>query len=144
MGMLDNYTVLADNQAVTASGDTASTNIYDSLNPNAAELGLTTENLWINVWNSAPVTGTGTIQAVLQDSADGTAWADKASGPVVQTSALTGVGTPLMLMQPPIGVRQFFRIVFRSSAAIAAGTFNAFVSNTIQWNKARPSGFEVL
>lgn len=145
MGMLDNYGKLASAQAVTSTGDTASTNIYDNGSANVSDLSLTGENLWINaVVDTTPTSGgSATIQAVLQDSADGSTFADVAAGTAV-AYASAPAGTVLLQLQPPAGMRRYFRIVWRvGTAALTAGKFTAYVSNTIQRNIARPSGFTV-
>lgn len=145
MGMLDQSTKLAAAQTVTATGDTASTNTYDSGSANSSDISMTGENLWINaaVDTAATSGGSATVQAVLQDSADGTAFADVLAGPVVPVANLT-VGTVLLQTQPPAGLRRYFRVTWRvGTAALTAGKFTAYVSNTIQRNIARPSGFTV-
>lgn len=145
MGMLDNYGKLASAQAVTATGDTASTNIYDNGSANSSDNSMTGENLWINaVVDTTPTSGgAATIQAVLQDSADGSTFADVVAGPAVAYGSAPA-GTVLLQVQPPTGMRRYFRIAWRvGTAVLTAGKFTAYVSNTIQRNVARPSGFTV-
>lgn len=145
MGMLDQSTKLAVAQAVTATGDTASANTYDNGSANSSDISMTGENLWINatVDTTATSGGSATVQAVLQDSADGATFADVLAGPVVPVANLTA-GTVLMQVQPPTGMRRYFRITWRvGTAVLTAGKFTAYVSNTIQRNIARPSGFTV-
>ena len=67
-GMLDSETQFSIAQAVTANGDTASTNSYDTGGANGqGDAGQTGENLWINVFvNTTATTGSAaTVQAVL-------------------------------------------------------------------------------
>lgn len=145
MGMLDSQTKLATAQAVTSVGDTASTNILDQGSANSAEMGLTGENLWINAFVSTTATsgGSATLQAVLQDSADGSSFADVVAGPAVAVASLTA-GAQLLQIQPPTGLRRYVRIAWRvGTAALTAGAFTAYISNTIQRNVARQSGFTV-
>lgn len=145
MGMLDQSTKLATAQAVTSTGDTASTNIYDNGNPNASDMSMTGENIWLNavVDTTATSSGSATVQAVLQDSADGSTFADVAMGPVFAVANVVA-GATLMQLQPPPGMRRYFRFVWRvGTAALTAGKFTAYVSNTIQRNISRPSGFTV-
>ena len=145
MGMLDNYGKLASAQAVTATGDTASTNIYDNGSANASDNSMTGENLWINavVDTTATSGGAATMQAVLQDSADGSTFADVLAGPVVALASITA-GAVLLQVQPPVGMRRYFRIAWRvGTAVLTAGKFTAYVSNTLQRNIARQSGFTV-
>lgn len=145
MGMLDNSTKLATAQAVTATGDTASTNIFDTGSAQSSDISLTGENLWINaVVDTTPTSGgAATVQAVLQDSADGSSFADVVAGPAIAYGSAPA-GTTLLQVQPPAGMRRYFRIAWRvGTAVLTAGKFTAYVSNTIQRNVARPSGFTV-
>ena len=145
MGMLDSELILASAQVVTLETDNASTNDYDSCSANASDAALTGENLWINavVNTTATSGGSATVQAVLQDSADGITFADVLAGPAVAVAAVVA-GTVLLQTQPPPGLRRFIQIVWRvGTAALTAGKFDAFISNTIPRNIARPSGFTV-
>jgi hypothetical protein len=144
MGMLDNEIIFSSAQAVTATGDTASTNVYDCGGANGqGDNGQTGENLWVNVTvNTAAASGgAATIQAVLQDSADNSTFADVASGPVTAVANGTA-GAVIFQLQPPPGMRRYWRIAYRiGTAVLTAGKFDAYVSNTIQRNIARNSGF---
>jgi len=144
-GMLDNETVFCEAQTVTATGDTASTNFYDTGGTYNGNAGLTGENLWVQAFCSTTATSGGgaTIQAVLQDSADNATYADVLAGPVFAVAACVA-GTRLLAVQPPIFMRRYWRIVWRiGTAVLTAGKFDAFVSNTIQANRQDPSGFSV-
>ena len=145
MGMLDKSTKLAIAQAVVNVGDTPSTNYYDNGSANVSDISMTDENLWINaVVDTTPTSsGSATIQAVLQDSADNSTFADVVAGPAIAYGSAPA-GTVLLQVQPPTGMRRYFRVVWRvGTAALTAGKFTAYVSNTIQRNVARPSGFSV-
>lgn len=145
MGMLDQSTKLATAQTVTAIGDTVSTNVYDFGSAPTADAALTSPYLWLNaqVATTATSGGAATVQAVLQDSADNATFADVLSGPVVALAALTA-GAPLLIVQPPVGLRRYFRVAWRvAGAALTGGTFSAFVSMDVQRNVSRPSGFSV-
>ncbi len=145
MGMLDNSTKLAWNQAVTALGDNPSANNYDSGSAAAADIGMT-EELWLNCQvggTTVTSAGAATVQPVLQTSLDGTTWTDAMAGPVV---ALASLVANAMLWQAllPVGLNRYLRVDWRvGTAALTAGTFTAFVSLDIQRNVARPSGFTV-
>ena len=144
MGMLDSSTKFSAAQAVTSTGDTASTNTYDNGSAHSAELGLN-ENMWINVAVSTTATsgGAATMAPVLQDSADGSTWADALVGPTYALAALTA-GAQLWLVKPPVGTRRYLRVVYRvATAALTAGKFEAYISLDAQRNVARPSGFTV-
>ncbi|WP_417070824.1 Bbp16 family capsid cement protein [Niveibacterium terrae] len=145
MGMLDSQLKLATAQAATSVGDTSSTNIYDTGSANSSEIGMTGENLWVQAFVSTAATsgGSATLQAVLQDSADGSTFADVLAGPVVALASLTA-GAQLLQVQPPTGTRRYLRVAWRiGTAALTAGAFTAYVSNAIQRNVARQSGFTV-
>ena len=145
-GMLDSEVVFGEAQAVTSTGDTASTNVYDSGAAYASgNAGLTGENLWIQALCSTTPTsgGSATIQVVLQDSADNTAFADADSGAVFAYANVAS-GTILYRKQPPPGLRRYWRIIYRiGTAALTAGKFDAFVTNTTALNKPNASGFTV-
>jgi hypothetical protein len=147
MGMLDSELVLATAQIPTAIGDTPSTNVYDTGsatgNAQSAEEALTGENLWLNVVTNVIPSSGGTIQAVFQDSPDNAAWTDRLAGPVLASAACTK-GLALLQVQPPTGTQRYQRVVFRiATTAFVAGAFDAYFSNTIQRNIARPAGFTV-
>ncbi len=145
MGMLDSALVFSEGQAVTATGDTASTNVYQSANANLGDEGLTGENLWLQAFCSTTATsgGSATVQAVLQDSADGVTYADVVAGPAVAVANVVA-GKALLQVQPPPGTRQYQRVVWRiGTAALTAGKFDAYITNTLQRNIAQPSGFTV-
>lgn len=144
MGMLDVNTKFSSAQAVIATGDTASTNIYDNGSANSSEVGLTGE-LWVNVAVSTTVTSAGaaTVAAVLQDSADGTTFADVLVGGTFALASLVA-GTTILQVQPPVGLRRYLRVTYRvGTAALTAGKFEAFISLDVQKNVSRPSGFTV-
>lgn len=144
-GMLDQELVFSEAQAVTSTGDNASTNYYDTGGTYNGNAGQTGENLWVQAFCSTTATsgGSATIQAVLQDSADNSSWADVIAGPAVAVASCTA-GTRLLAVQPPLNMRRYWRIVWRiGTAALTAGKFDAFVSNTVQANRQDPSGFSV-
>jgi hypothetical protein len=146
MGMLDSELQFSIAQVVTATGDTVSTNVYDNGGANGqGDNGQTGENLWINALINTTATsgGSATIQAVLQDSADNSTFADVIAGPAVAVASAVA-GLSLLQVQPPTGMRRYWRIAWRiGTAVLTAGKFDAYVSNTIQRNVQRPSGFSV-
>lgn len=147
MGMLDQELILSDAQTVTATGDTASTNVYNTGGANGqGDAGQTGENLWVNAFINTTATsgGSATIQAVLQDSADNSSFADVVAGPAVAVAS-AAAGTVLLQLQPPVGMRQYWRIAYRiGTAVLTAGKFDAYVSNTIQRNITRKSGLPAI
>ena len=144
MGMLDLNTKYSIAQAVTSTGDTVSTNVYDAGSAASADIGLNDE-LWINVVCNTTATsgGSATVQAVLQDSADNSTFADVLAGPALPVASVTQ-GAVLLQACPPLGLRRYTRIAYRiGTAALTAGKFDAFISMDVQRNIARPSGFTV-
>ena len=144
MGMLDQYGKFDENKVVTATGDTPSTNIYDSGSIASSDFGLSDE-VWINAICTSKATsgGAATVQAVLQHSDDSTTWADALSGMAVPVASV-GAGTVLMQAKAPVGLKRYTRIVWRvGAAALTGGKFSAFVSKDVQNNVQRPSGFTV-
>lgn len=145
MGMLDNNTKLATNQAVTATGDTASSNVYDSGSAASSDIGLADE-LWLNCQvgtTAATSDGAATLTPVLQHSDDNGTYTDAMVGPQVALAALTA-GAALWQTKLPVGLKRYIRVGWRvGTAALTAGTFTAFISIDLQRNIARPSGFSV-
>jgi len=144
MGMLDNQAKFSVAQAVTSTGDTASTNVYGQDFAAASDFGLADAH-WINAVVNTTFTsgGSATIQAVLQDSADNSTFADVLAGPVVPVASATA-GAVLLQACPPLGLRQYIRIAYRvATAAMTAGKVDAYISSDVQRNIARPSGFTV-
>jgi hypothetical protein len=149
MGYLDSELVLSSAQAPTAIGDTASTNIYDTGTPwgtaQNAEAAQTSENLWINVVCTAAATsgGSATLAVVFQDSPDNSTWTDRLVTNVLGYASVTK-GLTLLQVQPPVGTQRYWRVAYRiATAVLTGGTFDAYISNTIQRNVQRPSGFAV-
>jgi hypothetical protein len=144
MGMLDTYTKLATAQAVTATGDTASTNVYDAGSAAASDIG-TADHLYLNVNcdTAATSSGAATLTPVLQHSDDNSTFADALVGPTIALSGLTA-GASLWKAKFPLGLKRYTRVVFRvGTAALTAGAFSAFYSMGVEHNVARPSGFTV-
>lgn len=150
MGMLDQEIMLADGQTVTAIGDTPSTNIYDTGGTNGqGDMGQAYEQLWFNirVGTTATSGGAATIQGVIQVSDDAATWTDLLAG-IAAPVANALAGYDLLRVQPPLisfgSPSRYFRAVIRvGTAVLTAGKFDAYVSNTIQRNIARNSGFTV-
>jgi hypothetical protein len=132
-------------QAVTAIGDTASTNIYDNGAVNPGDLALTSA-FFVNVLCTTACTSAGAapVTPVLQDSADGSTWNDALVGPAFALASLTA-GAVVMQAQPPAGLRRYLRVIYRvGTATLTAGAFNAWISLTVQRNVSQASGFKVV
>jgi hypothetical protein len=141
-GMRDAEAIYSAAQAVVDVGDTASTNVYDAGNAPSSDISMT-EHIWFNVTVKTAFTsgGAGTLQVVLQDSADNNTFADVVVGPVFALAALV-LGAVVFQMQPPVGLRRYTRLAYRvATAAMTAGKVDAYITSDIQRNVARPSGF---
>lgn len=139
--ILDKMTELALVQnAFSAGTDVVSTNVYDT--GAAADVGIG-EPLWLlaKMDGTALVGGTS-IQVVLQDSADNSAWTDKQSGAAVLLAAATAEAT-LAKMRLPVGLRRYLRVVFRSVGTTTAGTASAWILKDVEALQYGASGFTV-
>ncbi len=144
MGMLDNSAKLAVKQAVTAQGDTASSNVFDAGSAAAADIGhVNGLYLIANCDTTATSGGAATMQPVLQHSDDNSTFTDALSGPVIALSGLVG-GTNVWKTKLPLNLKRYTRVVWRvGTAALTAGAFSAFYSLGVEHNVQRPSGFSV-
>lgn len=143
--ILDTQEEFSVAQAVTATGDTASTNIYDTL-VSGPDDGIG-EPLWLvaQVNAAAASAGAATLSVVFQQSDDASTWSDALIGPAIALAGLTA-NTPILRTRLPIGLtKRYFRVVWRvGTAALTAGTFSAFFTTGVQANNAYKSGFTVL
>ncbi len=141
--ILDQQQTLSAAQAVTAIGDTVSTNTYDTGQPYDANLG---GGHYVMVRVGAGVTsgGSPTVQVVLQDSADGSSWADaQLLTPALAPAALTA-SKILVRSRLPAGLRRYVRVVYRvATATLTAGTFTALMLSDVQAQQYGASGFAV-
>lgn len=141
--ILDNQTVFSNAQAVTATGDTPSTNSYDN---GPANSGIGYSDLWLIIKTVAAVTsgGAATVQVVLQDSADNASFADVMTlTPALALAALTA-NKMLAAVRFPGVLRRYTRVVYRvGTAVLTAGTFSAFPVFDTDLQQYLPSGFKV-
>lgn len=141
--ILDTQEQFSDAQAVTSTGDTASTNVYDT--GAAADVGIGYDT-FVYVKTKAAFTsgGSGTLQIVLQDSADNSSFADvQALTPAKALSTLTA-NTDLVRARLPIGLRRYVRLAYRvGTAAMTAGTVDAYLALDVQAQQYGASGFAV-
>jgi hypothetical protein len=146
MGYLDSELVLSAGQSTAAFniGDNPSTNVYDTGSANAQEASLTGENLWIRVGCTTVFAGaTATVQAVLQSSPDNATWTDVVAGAALLATGVLA-GQYLLETQPPSGTLRYWRTIIRVAVAnLSAGVIDSYISNTIQHNISRPSGYSV-
>jgi len=146
MAMRDLNLIYSRAQAVLLSGDTASTNSYDTGSALVSDIGLAVDDVFLSVVCNTTATSSGaaTVQAVLQDSADGVNFADVIAGPALPVASVTK-GAVLLQGSLPTRLRQYTQIVYRvGTAPLTAGKFDAFVTIGVQRNLARTSGFSVV
>ena len=141
---IDSQMVLASAQAVTSTGDTASTNVFDTQVAVDQGIGLPPLYLVANVATTATSGGSATVQAVLQHSADNSSWSDVATGPAIAVASVTA-GTNLVQMPIPPGTnKRYLRVAWRvGTAALTAGAFNAYFVLDLQAAIPYTSGFTV-
>ena len=140
--IIDNQEVFADAQAVTSTGDTASTNVIDT--GSAYDDG-TGEHVYLvaQVDTTATSGGAATLAAVISDSADNSTFADVLVGPATPVASLTA-GRQLLRTRLPIGLRRYVRVTWRvGTAALTAGKFDAFLTKDAQSLQYPASGYTV-
>lgn len=142
--LLDSQEVFSTAQAVTATGDTASTNILDT---GAAQDEGVGESVYLTVKCNTTATsgGSATVQAVLQTATDAafTTPVDVLSGPALAVASVTA-DTELLKAKLPIGLDRYVRVAYRiGTAVLTAGKFDAFLSVGVQEQKYYASGFSV-
>lgn len=128
----DALATFATAQAPTATGDTASTDVLDQL----VKSGAVGREPWAiaRIDTTATSGGAATLAAVLQDSADNSAWADLVVGPAIAVASLTA-GKEILKVRVPIGTRRYLRFAWRiGTAVLTAGKFDAFLVDNPQVN----------
>lgn len=139
--MRDVNLIYATNQAETTVGDHASTNVLalNSANEDPGAMDMDYRVIATVGTTALASSGSATVQAVLQDcdTAGGT-YVDVVAGKVFGYAS-TAVGTELLNIKMPLGIRQYRRIAWRiGGAALTAGTFSAWEKVGKQRNIARP------
>ncbi|MDD2988886.1 MAG: hypothetical protein PHI64_07990 [Zoogloea sp.] len=132
-------------QAVLLVGDTASANCFDAGSALASDIGHAVDDVFLSVVcnTAATSSGSATLRAVLQDSADGVNFSDVIAGPVLPVAQVAR-GVALLQIPFPTRLRRFTQVVYRvGTAPLTAGKFDAFVSIGVQRNVAQKSGFFV-
>ena len=141
---IDSQSTFAAAQAVTATGDTASTNILDTGAAHDEGIG---EPLFLLVKTVAGFTsgGAGTLQAVLQTD-DNSSFSTPKEFPITGALALAALGAnaEIAKYRLPIGLERYLRVVWRvGTAAMTAGSVSAYLVKDVQANVAYASGFSV-
>lgn len=130
-----------------AAGDIPSTNSYDTgAGPNAfaGDMGAG-EPMWLfaKMGTTALVGAGASIQVVFQDSADNSSFADVMTGKVIPVASATANAILAKLLLP-IGLRRYWRVVYRiSGATTTAGTASAYLAKDVEALQYGASGFTV-
>lgn len=124
---LDKKLELSDNQAIT-TGTIESQNIIDFGVENGSAGGKA-----IDIRVTETFTGGTSVQFVLQDSANGTAFEDKVTTAVYQTAALTvSTGKPLCSIAVPVGLRRYMRLKYVVVGTYTKGKIHAIMNTEVR------------
>ena len=89
--------------------------------------------------------GAGTLQVVLQDSADNSTFADVQTLTGAVALAALGANKKQVRARLPIGLRRYIRLAYRvGTAAMTAGTVDAFLALATDSNNAYTSGISAV
>lgn len=136
---------------VTGTGDLVSTNILDTnptgipTTPQNIDVG-PGEEMWLNVRIGTAVVGATSTNTIVLQTDDNSSFSSPKEFPL--TSALTPAqqtaNTFVYQGRLPIGLERYLRVVYRvGTAAITAGTVDAFLTKDTQYNRAYSAGFTV-
>lgn len=134
--IIDKALQVSDKQAVTASAASSDVIDFGQATPNT---GLLANQLYmqIGVAQTATAAGAATVQFVLQDSADGSSFADVVSTQAVALSGLTA-GAQFVLPMP-VKHRRYVRVNYVvGTGPLTAGKFSAQVVAGLQANTHMP------
>lgn len=134
--LIDKALQVSDKQAVTASAASADVIDFGQATPNT---GLLANQLYmqIGIAQTATAAGAATVQFVLQDSADGSSFADVVSTQAVALSGLTA-GAQFVLPMP-VKHRRYVRVNYVvATGPLTAGKFSAQVVAGLQANTPMP------
>lgn len=138
--ILDSLLKFSEAQAITSTGDTASTNAID-VGTSDAGAG---EELFLFVTTTEAVTSAGaaTVQFVLQTSTDNSTFTDAVASSVIGKAALTAGAT--VKLRLPVGLSRYNRVAYRvGTAALTAGKFSAFFAKDVPVQASYASGYTV-
>lgn len=136
---------------IVGTGDTVSTNVLDTnptgipATPQNHDEGIG-EEAYLNIRIGAAVaSATGTLQLVLQTD-DNVSFSSPKEFPL--TAALGAASFPANTFvyqgRLPIGLERYLRVVYRvATAALTAGTADAFLTKDTQANRPYAAGFTV-
>jgi len=136
--ILDSQERFSNGQAISGVvGTVVSTDVYDT--GAAADVGAGEELYLFSKLDTALAGAGSSIQAVLQDSADNSSFADVMGGPVIALAAAL-VNTPLAKMRLPLGLRRYLRVAYKTTGATSTGgTASSYLAKDVQANTTYPT-----
>jgi hypothetical protein len=139
--IIDSLSQFSDAQVVTALGDTASTNVIDTLVDSDEGIGEGVHVLFA-VPQAVTSAGAATVQFVIQTSTDNATFADIGMTEAIpKASLVAGYSKPVRL---PVGCRRYIRVAYRvGTATLTTGAFTSAIVKDIQMSKVYGSGFTV-
>jgi hypothetical protein len=138
--ILDTLLQFSSAQAVTSTGDTASTNVVDVGTTDAGA----GEELFLFITTTEAVTSAGaaTVQFGLQTSTDNSTFNDAVLSAAIAKASLTAGAT--IKLRLPVGLSRYNRVVYRvGTAALTAGKFSAYIAKDVPVQAAYASGYTV-
>lgn len=134
--IIDHFLKVSNNQAVTASAPSTDTIDFGQAKPNT---GLHDRlEMVVTVGATATAAGAATVTFAIQDSADGTSFADVlASAPVPVANLAAGAQVVIPM---PVQHRRYVRLNYTvDTGPLTGGTFSAQVVEGIQLNTPYPA-----
>ena len=133
--IIDKALQVSNEQAVTASAASTDAIDFGQVTP---DIGLSDRaNMVITVDASATAAGAATVTFSVQDSADGSAFADVAVTAAIGKASLTA-GKQIIIPMPT-SLRRYCRVYYSvATGPLTAGKFSAQVVTGIQQNVAKP------
>lgn len=137
----DKFLQVSTSQAVTTS--VASTDVIDfkQATPN---LGMLSEDMFasIQVVTAAAAAGAATLTISIQDSADGSTFADVAVSPAIPVASLTA-GSRFRIKMPHVH-RRYVRLYYTvATGPLTAGAFSAGIEDGVQYSPAMPDSSRI-
>lgn len=147
--IIDGLLRLSSDQALTSTGDTASTNVIDL--QNARDLGSPDpQALQVAVFVSTAFTsgGAGTLQVIFQGSDDNSNWDDYVSSPVYTVAQLAAGASLANFAVPGVppgrDLPRYWRLRYAiATAAMTGGTVTADLVVNREQRRAYPAGINI-
>jgi hypothetical protein len=138
--ILDKLLRFSTAQAVTALGDTPSTDVVDT---GKGDAGAGEEMfLFHKIDTSIASAGAATIQFVLQSSADNATFTDEQASPALAIADATA--GKVIKHRLPVGLKRYVRVAYRvGTAALTAGAFTSLITKDVPVEAFYASGFSI-